>query len=181
MRGQTQKTYGENEKALEPESIRDVKAMLDPSFPGTRITNHKILSGIMFFEVAMKRPRLLRSGRLAYVRNFLLAGEDLHEAGCIAAMYLSDGNHSHERDPYLETVHGTTVDDTRGGFSQVAFCSALQLRGLTEEGQSSTSYTAYQRSRKSYYIKLLSELDDSISFRNQNWQAVQVCCGLFWI
>lgn len=167
--GQTQLRFGVREKALEPGSIKDIRRMLNPATRGTRIRNHKTISGHMFIEVDCVR-RVKRTGRWAYVRNFLVLGEDPHEEGCVAAMYLTDGPN-----PQARTTHMRSVSDTRGGVPEVAWCSSLQLRGLTEYGRSSKSYTAHLSTRRRYCKRLLRPLDDHVSFDNQNWQAIQAC------
>lgn len=48
--GQVQSVY-KREKALEPESIRDVQNILAGRVPGIRVTKHKTISGLMFIEV----------------------------------------------------------------------------------------------------------------------------------
>ncbi|KAG9523382.1 hypothetical protein KCV07_g2376, partial [Aureobasidium melanogenum] len=88
--GQTQLRFGPREKALEPGSIKDIRRMLNPATNGTRIRNHRTIAGHMFFEIDDART-VERTGRRAYVRNYLVLGEDLHEAGCVAAMYITDG------------------------------------------------------------------------------------------
>lgn len=167
--GQTQLRFGEREKALEPGSIKDIGQMLNPTTRGTRIRNHKTISGHMFIETESTR-RVERTGRMAYVRNYLILGEDPHEAGCVAAMYLTDGPNS-----LAWTTHMRSVSDTRGGVPEVSWCSSLQLRGLTKFGRPSKSYTAYLSTRRRYCKRLLRLLDDHVSFNNQDWQAVEVC------
>ncbi|KAH0260799.1 hypothetical protein KCU91_g14400, partial [Aureobasidium melanogenum] len=136
--GQTQRRFGLREKALEPDSIKDIREMLNPATRGTRIRNHKLISGHLFIEVDCVR-KVERTDRWAYVRNYLVLGEDPHEAGCVTAMYLTDGPN-----PMAWTTHMKSVTDTRGGVPEVAWCSSLQLRGLTKS-----------------------------AFNNQNWQAIE--------
>ncbi|KAH0289325.1 hypothetical protein M436DRAFT_64350 [Aureobasidium namibiae CBS 147.97] len=64
--------------------------------------------------------------------------------------------------------------DTRGGIPNIAWCSAFQFkRKIFRSGTNSRSYTAIRRARRDYCKELLEVFDDSLSFENQNWQAVQ--------
>ncbi|KAH0354553.1 hypothetical protein KCU81_g1116, partial [Aureobasidium melanogenum] len=167
LTGQTQKRFGENEDPLEPRSIQDIKTMLNASGHGARIKNHKILSGIMFFEVQEERD-IKRLGRKSYVRHYLVAGEDPNDEGCVAAISLSD------EERQVQTTHMSALNDTRGGISNVAWCSSLQLRRkILRNGKSSRSYTAIKTVRRDYCEALLLEFDDLVPFKNQNWQAIQ--------
>ncbi|KAG9953759.1 hypothetical protein KCU85_g883, partial [Aureobasidium melanogenum] len=167
LTGQTQKRFGENEDPLEPRSIQDIKTMLNASGHGARIKNHKILSGIMFFEVQEERD-IKRLGRKSYVRHYLVAGEDPNDEGCVAAISLSD------EERQVQTTHMSALNDTRGGISNVAWCSSLQLRRkILRNGKSSRSYTAIRSVRRDYCEALLLEFDDLVPFKNQNWQAIQ--------
>ncbi|KAH0373066.1 hypothetical protein KCU65_g530, partial [Aureobasidium melanogenum] len=165
--GQTQLRFGPREQPLEPGSIKDIRRMLNPATNGTRIRNHKTISGHLFIELECVR-KVERTDRWAYVRNYLVLGEDPHEAGCVAAMYLTDGPK-----PQAWTTHMRSVSDTRGGVPEVAWCSSLQLRGLTRSGRPSKSYTAHLSTRRRYCKRLLRRLDDHKAFNNQNWQAIQ--------
>ncbi|KAG9661754.1 hypothetical protein KCU64_g2371, partial [Aureobasidium melanogenum] len=165
--GQTQLRFGPREKPLEPGSIKDIRRMLNPTTRGTKITNHRTINGIMFFEIADVRW-VKRTLRLVNVRRFLVAGEDPHEEGCLAAMHLTDEARE------LWTTHMRGVDDTRGGIPEVAWCSSLQLkRKIFPSGTVSRSYTAIRNARRDYCKELLSLFDDSTSFDNQNWQDFQ--------
>lgn len=143
--------------------------MLNPATRGTRIRNHKTISGHMFIEVDYTRI-VSRTGRRAYVRNYLVLEEDPHEAGCVAAMYLTDG-----ANPLAWTTHKRDLSDTHGGAPEVAWCSSLQLRGLTETGGISKSYKAHLSTRRKYCKQLIRILDDHVSLNDQDWQAIQVC------
>ncbi|KAG9965470.1 hypothetical protein KCU61_g1666, partial [Aureobasidium melanogenum] len=165
--GQTQLRFGPREKALEPGSIKDTRRMLNPTTRGTKITNHRTINGIMFFEIADVRW-VKRTPRLVNVRRFLVAGEDPHEEGCLAAMHLTDEARE------LWTTHMRGVDDTRGGIPEVAWCSSLQLkRKIFPSGTVSRSYTTIRNARRDYCKELLSLFDDSTSFDNQNWRDFQ--------
>ncbi|CAD0099387.1 unnamed protein product [Aureobasidium mustum] len=170
--GQTQRRFGAREKALEPRSIKDIRNMLNPATRGTRIRNHKTIAGIMFFDIDCVRL-VERTGRMTYFRHCLVAGEDPHEEGCLAAMYLSD------EAGVLRTTHMRSIDDTRGGIPEVAWCSSLQLkRKIFTNGTESRSYTAIRNLRRDYCKELLGLFDDSRPFDNQNWQDFRVCSGL---
>jgi hypothetical protein len=165
--GQTQLVFG-NEAALVPESIRDVRRLLDGANPRVRIRNHRIVSGVMFLEVPHTQY-VERLGRMSYVRYYLVAGEDPKEKGCIAAMYLSVEARK------LLTVHMVDLYDTRGGKPNIAWCTAFQFkRAITPAGFDTRAYSPIIRARRNYCWNLLKKFDDSISFRNQNWQAIQV-------
>jgi hypothetical protein len=167
--GQTQKLY-KNEKALAPETIRDVKQLLDGANPRVEIRNHKIVSGIMFFEVS-RAEHIKRRGNAHYARFYLVAGEDPMEEGCIAAMYLSPQN--------LITVHMRHLWDTRGGIWYVAWCTAFQLqRSILPSGTNSCSCKAIRIACGDYCKALLRSFNDSLTFENQDWNAIQVCHGL---
>jgi hypothetical protein len=113
--GQTQLVFG-NEAALLPESIRDVRRLLNGANPRVRIRNHRIVSGVMFLEVPHTQY-VERLGRMSYVRYYLVAGEDPKEKGCVAAMYLSVEARK------LLTVHMVDLYDTRGGKPNIAWCT----------------------------------------------------------
>ncbi|KAH0007785.1 hypothetical protein KCU78_g11588, partial [Aureobasidium melanogenum] len=165
--GQTQLRFGPREKALEPGSIKDIRRMLNPTTRGTKITNHRTVDGLMFFEIADVRW-VRRTLRMVNVRRFLVAGEDPHEEGCLAAMHLTDEARE------LWTTHMRGVDDTRGGIPEIAWCSSLQLkRKIFPSGTVSRSYTAIRNARRDYCKELLSLFDDSTSSDNQNWQDFQ--------
>lgn len=171
LSGQTQLKYGEREEALEPESIEGFIDMMDLTTPGRKIRNHKSISGVMIIEVVVDDRDLPRR---SHVRHHLVAGQDPYEAGTIVTMHLSDKEQS------LLTRHMSSLKDTRGGFSEVAWCSSLQLKGLTKSGISS-SCNAYEKTRREYCIDLLNVLDDTKPFQDQDWQAFQVCYGLSYI
>jgi hypothetical protein len=165
--GQTQLVFG-NEAALLPESIRDVRRLSDGANPRVRIRNHRIVSGVMFLEVPYTQY-VERLGRMSHVRYYLVAGEDPKEKGCIAAMYLSVGAQR------LETVHMIDLCDTRGGKPIIAWCTAFQSkRAITPGGYDTRAYSPIIRTRRNYCWNLLKKFDDSVSFRNQDWQAIQV-------
>jgi hypothetical protein len=169
--GQTQLRFGAREKALDPRSIKDIRKMLNPATRGTKIINHRTIDGHMFFEIADARW-VRRTLRMVPVRRFLVAGEDPHEEGCLAAMHLTDEARE------LWTTHMRGVNDTRGGIPEVAWCSSLQLkRKIFPSGTVSRSYTAIRKARRDYCKELLSLFDDSIPFDNQNWQDFQVGLG----
>jgi hypothetical protein len=166
--GQTQLVY-KNEKALAPESIRDVQQMLKRSRLGSQIRNHRIVSGIMFFEIS-RDQHVRQRGWHSYVRYHLVGGEDPKDEGCIAAMHLSPVAGE------LITLHMKGLWDTRGGNPNVAWCTAFQFqRKIFPSGTNSCSYTAIKDARVTYCKDLLRLFDESVDFERQNWQAVQVC------
>ena len=173
--GQTQLRFGAREKALQPGSIKDIRKMLNPAIPGLKIRNHRTMAGLMFFECDCPRW-VRRTGRFVHVRHFLVAGEDPYEEGCLVAMHLTDGAGE------LWTTHMRDVDDTRGGITEIAWCSSLQLkRKIFPSGTVSRSYTAIRNARRDFCKELLNLFDDSRPFDNQNWQDFQVCLGLYRI
>lgn len=167
--GQTQKVYGHNEKALAPESIGDIHRMLGESKLTSQITNYRIVSGVMFFEVSRARW-VEQRGYAPYFRYHLVAGEDPEEKGCLVSMHLSHGIQR------LDVLHMQSMWDTRGGIRNVAWCSAFQFkRKIFDSGTNSRSYTAIRTARGDYCKKLLRVFDDSKSLENQDWHAIQVC------
>jgi hypothetical protein len=171
LTGQTQRVFGLNEKPLTPDSIRDVRRLLNGAHPRVRIRNHKIVSGIMFLEV-LHTQHIQRLGRMSYIRHYLVAGEDPREKGCIAAIYLSTELQE------VRTANMTGLWDTRGGKHYIAWCSAFQfLRGITPAGKDSRSVSRILSTRRDYCEKLLKPLDDSIPLDRQDWQAIHVCPG----
>lgn len=69
-----------------------------------------------------------------------------------------------------------SVDDTRGGIAEVAWCSSLQLkRKILPSGTVSRSYTAIRNARRDYCKELLNRLDDFKTFRQSE---VAGCPGM---
>ena len=166
--GQTQKVY-EDEQPLAPESVRDIHRMLGESRLTSQIRKHRTVSGVMFFEVS-RAHWIERRGYAPYFRYHLVAGEDPKEKGCLVSMHLS------RPAQYLIPLHMKSMWDTRGGIPNIAWCSAFQFkRKIFPSGTNSRSYTAIRRARRDYCKELLRVFDDSLSFENQNWQAIQVC------
>jgi len=165
--GQTQRVYG-NEDALAPESVGDIHRMLGESRLTSQIRRYRTVSGVMFFEVSHVHWIAMR-GYASYYRYHLVAGEDPKEKGCLVSMHLS------HRAKRLITLHMKELWDTRGGVPNIAWCSAFQFkRKIFRSGTNSRSYTAIRRARRDYCRELLGVFDDSLSFENQNWQAIQV-------
>ena len=145
--------------------------MLGESRLTSQIRKYRTVSGLMFFEVS-RAHWIERRGYAPYFRYHLVAGEDPTEKGCLVSMHLS------RRAQYLIPLHMKSMWDTRGGIPNIAWCSAFQFkRKIFPSETNSRSYSAVRRARRDYCKELLRVFDDSLSFENQNWQAIQVCLG----
>ncbi|THY52793.1 hypothetical protein D6C97_06269 [Aureobasidium pullulans] len=167
--GQVQSVY-KSEKALEPESIRDVQNILAGRVPGIRVTKHKTISGLMFIEVDL----ITKKGPVSSC--LLVLGEDPHEPGCIVTSRLWTDDVTGIRAGVAYTSHGSHLDDTRGGIPNTAWCTSFQFkRGLTQGGGISRSYWSMLPSRAIFCRQLLEVFKEPGSFNDQNWQKIQVC------
>ncbi|THZ22701.1 hypothetical protein D6C91_03930 [Aureobasidium pullulans] len=165
--GQVQSVY-KSEKALEPESIRDVQNILAGRVPGIRVTKHKTISGLMFIEVDL----ITKKGPVSSC--LLVLGEDPHEPGCIVTSRLWTDDVTGIRAGVAYTSHGSHLDDTRGGIPNTAWCTSFQFkRGLTQGGGISRSYWSMLPSRAIFCRQLLEVFKEPGSFNDQNWQKIQ--------
>jgi hypothetical protein len=170
MRGGRKQKHFNNEEALEPETIKDVQDLLAGRVPSVKVKHHRVISGIMFLEADVL------NGLIWDDWCFLIAGENPKDHGCVVATRLHTDKVTGARNGIAETTHGKQLNDTEGGIKYTKWCSSLQFqRGLTPTGRQSPTVTRIEQAREIFSRQLLELFKEPGSFKNQNWQRVQVC------